>query len=132
MARSNHDTAPDRPCDSVEGGCEIGELFSLLSRAHMLDVLHIFILETPGEPKRFVDLQGRLQISPNTLSSRLKELVEAGLLTRKAFNEIPPRVDYAATEKALDLRYVFNALHEWAQSHALKPEHEPVTAKATA
>ena len=85
----------------------------------MLDILHIF--HSDPTPHRFVDIQDRLRISPNTLSERLRDLVRAGLLTRTAYNEIPPRVDYAATEKALALAPVFESLTAWATEHTLKP-----------
>ena len=107
------------PCHTGDG-CDIGELFHLLGRVHMLDLLHLFIRGEPG-PRRFVDLQHALGISPNTLSERLKALVEAGLLSRTAYNEIPPRVDYEATPKAHDLKPVFEALLDWSHRHALKP-----------
>jgi DNA-binding HxlR family transcriptional regulator len=84
----------------------------------MLDILHIFHTDT--QPHRFVDIQARLQLSPNTLSERLRDLVDAGLLTRTAYNEIPPRVDYEATEKALALAPVFESLQAWAAEHDLK------------
>ncbi len=109
------------PCpDSAVGGCDIGDLFRLLGKVHVLDILHIMIWE-PG-PRRFVDIQSRLGISPNTLSERLKSLVEAGLLSRTAYNEIPPRVDYEATAKARDLGPVFRALRDWSERNALAPE----------
>jgi DNA-binding HxlR family transcriptional regulator len=94
----------------------------------MLDILHIF--HTDPTPHRFVDIQEQLHLSPNTLSERLRELVEAGLLTRTAYNEIPPRVDYSATEKALALAPVFESLIVWATAHDLKPV--PTLAAATA
>ncbi len=84
----------------------------------MLDILHIF--HTDSQPHRFVDIQERLRLSPNTLSERLRDLVDAGLLTRTAYSEIPPRVDYQATEKALALAPVFESLQEWAAEHDLK------------
>lgn len=86
----------------------------------MLNILYIFTTE-PG-PHRFVDIQHRLSLSPNTLAERLKDLVNAGLLTRTVYNEIPPRVDYEATEKALDLRPVFDSLGAWSARHTLKPD----------
>lgn len=110
----------DRPCDNVQHGCQISDLFQLLSKAHMMDLLHTLIHE--DGPHRFVDLQRRLGLSPNTLSNRLKALHEAGLVHRTAYNEIPPRVDYEATAKARDLRRVFGSLHEWAQRHDLRRE----------
>ena len=39
-------------------------------------------------------------VDHHLVAERLRELVDAGLLTRTAYNEIPPRVDYAPTEKA--------------------------------
>ena len=119
------------PCDEVPHGCQIADLFRILGKAHMLDILHVFTREGPG-PRRFVDLQQRLRLSPNTLSERLKELVEAGLLTRTAYNEIPPRVDYEATAKALDLTPVFETLLDWAARHTLAPEPVTGPAKSTA
>lgn len=105
-------------------GCEISELFRILGKTYVLDILHLFIPEGTG-PRRFVELQARLGMSPNTLSSRLKDLVDAGLLSRTPYNEIPPRVDYEATPKALDLRPVFESLGEWAERHTLNPEPVP-------
>lgn len=101
-------------------GCEVGELFQLLGRPHTLDLLYVFTQEAKG-PLRFVDLQEKLGLSPNTLSDRLKALVEAGLLTRTAYNEIPPRVDYEATTKTTGLCNVFAAMKTWAESNNLRP-----------
>ncbi|HLE48214.1 MAG TPA: transcriptional regulator, partial [Candidatus Thermoplasmatota archaeon] len=62
------------------GGCKIGELLRLLGEPHVLDILYIF--HADPKPRRFVAIQGELQMSPNTLSDRLRSLVQAGLLTR--------------------------------------------------
>ncbi len=110
------------------GGCRLTELFQVLGKAHMLDILHIF--HSDPTPHRFVDIQERLHLSPNTLSERLRDLVDAGLLTRTSYNEIPPRVDYQATEKALALAPVFESLQAWATEHDLKKPRlgEPLAA----
>jgi len=121
-AAATHATAP-------EVGCQVGDLFRLLGKAHMLDILHVFTREAEG-PLRFVDLQHKLGLSPNTLSERLRELVEAGLLTRTAYNEIPPRVDYAITAKARELNEVFETLWAWSQKHNLQPVPEPSSGAA--
>jgi DNA-binding HxlR family transcriptional regulator len=44
-----------------------------------------------------------LGISPKTLSERLKSLEKAGIVTRKSFAEVPPRVEYSLTAMGLDL-----------------------------
>ncbi len=117
----------DKACEDGDASCEIGELFHTLGKTYVLEILHLFLQEGGG-PRRFVELQTRLKMSPNTLSDRLKDLVEAGLLSRTAYSEIPPRVDYEGTPKALDLRPVFESLAEWADRHTLKPEPAPKAA----
>src|SRR5438477_13102756 len=97
--------------------CELGELFRLLGSPHVLEVLHVAILR--NGPSRFKDLQVALGISPNTLTLRLKELVACGLLTREAFNEIPPRVEYRPSAKALELQPVFQTLDAWSKRNNL-------------
>ena len=116
---SNLDPPPEGHCGEAAGGC-LGDLFSLLSQSHMMQLLGVLIWRSKG-PVRFVELQDALGMSPNTLSARLKALVDAGLVTRTAYSTIPPRVDYEATAKAHDLKRVFKALHEWAQENDLKP-----------
>ncbi len=44
-----------------------------------------------------------LGISPKTLSERLKSLEKAGVITRTSYAEVPPRVEYALTERGMDL-----------------------------
>lgn len=49
---------------------------------------------------RFCELERSLEgISPRTLSLRLRALEEEGIVTRNTFPEVPPRVEYALTEK---------------------------------
>ena len=49
---------------------------------------------------RFCELERSLEgISPRTLSLRLRALEEAGILQRQTYPEVPPRVEYALTEK---------------------------------
>ena len=49
---------------------------------------------------RFCELERSLQgISPRTLSLRLRALEEAGVVKRQTYPEVPPRVEYALTEK---------------------------------
>jgi DNA-binding HxlR family transcriptional regulator len=53
---------------------------------------------------RFSALERSLAgISPKTLSERLKGLEKAGIITRKSYAEVPPRVEYSLTEMGRDL-----------------------------
>jgi len=99
-------------------GCPIGSLFAMLGQPHMLRVLHSF-LAADARPLRFGELERDLQISPRTLSSRLSSLVEAGLLMRRRYSEIPPRVEYEATPKARELARLFREMESWASHNTL-------------
>lgn len=94
-------------------------LLNLLGKKHTIVILHQFA--TGDGPLRFSDLEKAVDIAPNTLSNRLEELTGVGLLTRKAYSEIPPRVEYSATEKARDLAPVFWYLGVWTERHDLEP-----------
>ncbi len=64
---------------------------------------------------RFKDLQMRLKgISPKSLSDTLSRLQDEGLVSREAFNEIPPRVEYRLTEDGEEFRSVIQPLIGWA------------------
>ncbi|MCI4350030.1 MAG: helix-turn-helix transcriptional regulator [Thermoplasmata archaeon] len=84
----------------------------------MLRILHA-ILEREGERARFSELVVELELAPTTLSSRLKTLVETGILLRRSYSEIPPRVEYEATDKARAFGDIYRALGRWAQEHDL-------------
>ncbi len=106
----------------AEGGsCTLTDLFRLLGERHVPDVIHRVLQE---KSVRFNTIQEDLGMSPNTLSDRLKKLQAAGLVTRHAYQEIPPRVEYRATAKALELNDVFDRLTEWATRNDLQPVAE--------
>ncbi|MCI4362515.1 MAG: helix-turn-helix transcriptional regulator, partial [Thermoplasmata archaeon] len=108
------------PAPRGTGGCQVAELFTVLGRPRMLDILHAFA-DSGGAPIRFGQLQTRLAISPKTLSDRLKTLVNMGFLARQAFSEIPPRVEYQPTAKTADLGELFRALESWSTRNSLRP-----------
>ena len=55
-----------------------------------------------------------LEMSPKTLSERLKGLTEMGLVTKKIFQEIPPHVEYTITDKGTKLTKIFDIIEDWA------------------
>ena len=95
----------------------VAELLDLLGKAHTMAVLSAFAFAEG--PLRFSNLETELDVAPNTLSTRLQDLTKAGLLDRKAYDEVPPRVEYTPTEKAESLFPVFAHLHHWAMEYEL-------------
>lgn len=60
----------------------------------------LIIRDLADGSRRFCELERSLAgISPRTLSLRLRALEEEGVVERRTFPEVPPRVDYALTEK---------------------------------
>jgi DNA-binding HxlR family transcriptional regulator len=67
-------------------------------------------------PKRFTALEKSLGVSPRTLSERLKELEDQSIVDRRAFAEVPPRVEYTLTAKGLALTPLIEAMREWGEA----------------
>jgi len=65
--------------------------------------------------QRFNELLDNMRhVSPKVLSKRLKELEERGLVSKKRFKEIPPRVEYSLTPKGTELVKSFKDIGKWA------------------
>jgi DNA-binding HxlR family transcriptional regulator len=52
-------------------------------------------------------------IAHRTLSQQLKELQLHGVISRKQYNEMPPKVEYSLTKKAEKLLPIFNLMNQW-------------------
>ena len=65
---------------------------------------------------RFCELERSLQgISPRTLSLRLRALEEEGIVERHTYPEVPPRVEYALTEKGLALLPLIDDMRDYGK-----------------
>ena len=105
-------------CDDRDKGeneiclCPIGGIINVISKKWAL-----LIISTIGNNKklRFNKIMENLgNISPKTLTDRLKELEKTGLIRREVFAEIPPRVEYSLTHDGIELRDSMIPLMEWA------------------
>ena len=64
--------------------------------------------------KRFGELKKSIgSISQKVLTSNLRSMEEDGLLTRKGYAEVPPRVEYTLTELGKSLRPILCAMQQW-------------------
>jgi DNA-binding HxlR family transcriptional regulator len=65
---------------------------------------------------RFCELERSLAgISPRTLSLRLRALEEEGIIERRTYPEVPPRVEYALTEKGRALQPLIEDMREYGR-----------------
>ena len=66
--------------------------------------------------RRFCELERSLEgISPRTLSLRLRSLEEQGVVERHTYPEVPPRVEYALTDKGRDLAPLIEDMREYGR-----------------
>lgn len=69
---------------------------------------------------RFSALEAALPgISPRTLSQRLDEMERCGLITKKSFAEVPPRVEYTLMPKGRDLIPILKSMADWGERYPL-------------
>lgn len=61
------------------------------------------------------------------LSRTLKELEADGIISRKAYPEIPPRVEYSLSEKGESLRQVMTMMSEWSREHVIDKAYNPAS-----
>jgi DNA-binding HxlR family transcriptional regulator len=77
--------------------------------------LQIIALLSNYSKLRFNEIQKKLgNITPKSLADKLKELEQIDLITRTAYSEIPPRVEYSLTYKGNELKKSIRPLMKWA------------------
>lgn len=78
----------------------------------------LIIRELLGGTKRFGELKKAIgAISQKVLTAHLRSMEAAGLLTRKVYPEVPPRVEYTLTETGYSLRPVLDAMVAWGTAY---------------
>ena len=91
--------------------CPISSIARLLGRKWTLELLYFL-----RSNKRFCDLQEVTDdISPTTLTRRLRELENAGLLKRTVIATFPPTVEYELSNKGEELRPMIDLLTHWSR-----------------
>ena len=68
--------------------------------------------------KRFGELRKSIgTVSQKVLTSQLRQMEESGLLTRKVYAEVPPRVEYTLTELGYSLKPIMDAMWAWGENY---------------
>jgi DNA-binding HxlR family transcriptional regulator len=110
----------------TDATCTVVDVWELLGRRWSLHILKN--LKTK-EVIRFNELKRSLPgISSTVLSERLLELEREGLVTKKIYPEVPPRVEYSITPQARELEVIIRDLARWANKWK-HPEIKPLAAQ---
>jgi DNA-binding HxlR family transcriptional regulator len=100
--------------DSLEDeACSLARTVSVIGDRWTLLVLRDCFLRV----RRFEDFQARLGVTRPILASRLRRLVEDGVLVRLPYQQRPLRHEYRLTRKGLDLYPVIMAIVHWGDVH---------------
>lgn len=93
--------------------CGIGPAFEVIGGKWKA----VILWELNNQARRFGELKRLVSgISEKMLIQQLRELEQDGLITRKAFNEIPPRVEYSTTSLGDSLNIALGPLADWGDN----------------
>lgn len=74
----------------------------------------------PGT-KRFGELKKSIgNVSQKVLTSQLRDMEEKGLVSRRVYAEVPPRVEYSLTELGKSLKPILDAMRTWGEDYKAK------------
>lgn len=74
----------------------------------------------PGT-KRFGELKKSIgNVTQKVLTAQLRDMEEKGLVNRKVYAEVPPRVEYTLTELGYSLKPVLDAMWDWGEGYKAK------------
>ena len=100
-----------------EDPCPVGSCAEIISGKWTL----LLIRDLAEGSQRFCELERSLHgISPRTLSLRLRALEENGIVERRTYPEVPPRVEYALTDKGSALVPLIEDMRAYGRRWLLK------------
>ena len=98
--------------------CPISNSMDLIGKKFAVLILRNMLVYRQTRFNQFLNsIEG---MNPKTLTARLRELEKSGLIGRKVYPEVPPRVEYFLTEKGMALKPVLEQLASFSITHYAK------------
>ncbi len=92
--------------------CPVETTLTLIGDKWKVLILRDLMLGT----KRFGELKKSIgSVSQKVLTAQLRDMEESGLVSRKVYAEVPPRVDYSLTELGKSLKPILDAMQSWGE-----------------
>ena len=109
------------PKSALTCGCPVAAFQKMISGKYKLRI----VWDLQHGPRRYGEirsgllrgLDGTAEITPRVLSRKLKALTEAGLIDRKDYGVVPPKVEYRLTRKGKSFIPVIAAIRNWGARH---------------
>ena len=103
------------------GGCPVAAFQKLISGKYKLRI----VWDLKDGPLRYSQIRsgllrgmaGTQEVAPRVLSRELKALTESGLVDRKDYGLVPPKVEYRLTAKGRSFVPVVAAIRDWGERH---------------
>lgn len=100
------------------GGCPVSSTLKVFGGKWKPIILYFISIDV----NRFGELQRMIpDCSKRMMTKQLRELESDGLIDRKVFAQVPPKVIYSLTEKGESLRPIFRELSKWGIKNVLEP-----------
>lgn len=101
------------------GGCPVSATLKVIGGKWKPLILYFISVDV----NRFGQLQRMMpDCSKRMMTTQLRELEADGLVLRKVFAQVPPKVEYTLTEKGESLRPLFSELSRWGVEHVFGGE----------
>src|SRR3981189_496908 len=102
-------------------GCPVAAFQKMISGKYKLRI----VWDLKDGPLRYGEIRtgllrgtiGSAEIAPRVLSRELKALTESGLIDRRDFGVVPPKVEYRLTRKGRSFVPVISAIRNWGTRH---------------
>jgi DNA-binding HxlR family transcriptional regulator len=106
-----------KPNSALTCGCPVAAFQKMISGKYKLRI----VWDLKDGPLRYGEIRtgllrgsvGSAEIAPRVLSRELKALTESGLIDRKDFGVVPPKVEYRLTRKGKSFVPVISAIRSW-------------------
>ena len=105
--------------------CPVAAFQKMISGKYKLRI----VWDLKDGPRRYGEIRsgllrgsaGTAEITPRVLSRELKALTESGLIDRRDFGVVPPKVEYRLTRKGKSFVPVIAAIRDWGERHLSGP-----------
>ena len=99
--------------------CPVESTLTLISDKWKVLILRDLL---PGT-KRFGELRKSIgHVSQKVLTAQLRQMEQSGLVNRKVYAEVPPKVEYSLTDVGYSLKPILDAMWTWGEEYQKKME----------
>ena len=114
MTETDKTAAATAPTPPVLPACPVEMTLTLISDKWKVLILRDLLTGT----KRFGELKKSVgHVTQKVLTAQLRQMEQSGLVNRKVYAEVPPRVEYTLTELGYSLKPILDAMWSWGAGY---------------